>query len=80
VIKGIYFEYKVQFWVWNDQCMTEFNNKFGHIFKKAEDYKEADDVIDESEIKNEEDGEMLSDSEVQDPSEKVLPLTNKDAD
>lgn len=59
----------------------EFNQSFGHIFKKADDYKESDELINEKDLKeDEEDGEMLSDSEVQDPSEKVMPLTNKDAD
>lgn len=60
---------------------TEFKNAYGHLFKKVDEYKESDDLIQEADAKDaEEDGEMLSDTEAQDTASKVLPSANKEAD
>ena len=59
----------------------DFVAKFGGNFKLASEYKESDDVIDESEDKLANDDEdVMSDSELKEVEQEQKPLTNKDAD
>ena len=61
----------------------EFKDKFGSKFKMASEYKESDDVINESELQKEapvDDEDVMSDSELKEAEKEQKPLTNKDSE
>lgn len=60
-------------------AIKEFVDKFGSKFKLASEYKESDDVIDEKEAQ-EDDEDVMSDSELKEVEQEQKPLTNKDAE